>query len=95
MFLARRWIDGVPLHEPKGLSDGTLVPPLPRSGMSPAFRSHVHRVEATRYLFNYGPNFYDRIMPSTAGDRDFTPALAVTRTTRETARSTGFIPKTT
>jgi len=42
------------------LSDGTLVPPLPQSGMGfPNIPGVTYTgLKTTRYLFDYGPNFY-------------------------------------
>jgi hypothetical protein len=43
------------------LSDGTLVPPLPQSGMGfPNIPSVTYTgLKTTRYLFDYGPGFYE------------------------------------
>jgi hypothetical protein len=42
-------------------SDGTLVPPLPQSGMGfPSIPGVTYTgLKTTRYLFNYGPGYYD------------------------------------
>ncbi|HYS08641.1 MAG TPA: alpha/beta hydrolase domain-containing protein, partial [Myxococcales bacterium] len=79
MFLALdAWIDGVPpppSRRPR-LSDGTLVPPLPQSGMGFPNIPGVTYVglKTTRYLFNYGPNFYTTgIMTINPPVIDFTP----------------------
>ncbi len=42
------------------LSDGTLVPPLPQSGMGfPSIPGVTYTgLKTTRYLFDFGPNFY-------------------------------------
>jgi len=63
MFLALdAWIDGVPPPASRNprLSDGTLVPPLPQSGMGfPNIPGVTYTgLKTTRYLFNYGPDFY-------------------------------------
>ena len=79
MFLALdAWLDGVPpppSRNPK-LSDGTLVPPLPQSGMGfPNIPGVTYTgLKTTRYLFNYGPDFYTTgIMTINPPVIDFTP----------------------
>jgi len=57
------WTNGTPppaSRVPK-LSDGTLVPPLPQSGMGfPNIPGVTYTgLKTTRYLFNYGPGFYE------------------------------------
>jgi Alpha/beta hydrolase domain len=49
-----------PPSEVPRLSDGTLVPPLPQSGLGfPPIPGVVYNgLKTTRYLANYGPNFY-------------------------------------
>jgi hypothetical protein len=49
-----------PASQVPKLSDGTLVPPLPRAGMGfPAIPGVAYDgLKTTRYLFNYGPHFY-------------------------------------
>jgi hypothetical protein len=46
------------------LSDGTLVPPLPQSGMGfPSIPGVTYNgLMTTRYLFDYGPRFHEGIM---------------------------------
>jgi hypothetical protein len=64
LFLALdAWTNGVapPDSRVPRLDDGTLVPPLPQSGMG---FPHIPGVtytglKTTRYLFNYGPGYYD------------------------------------
>ncbi len=48
------------------LSDGTLVPPLPQTGMGfPAIPGVAYNgLKTTRYLFNYGPGFYATGIPT-------------------------------
>jgi hypothetical protein len=48
------------------LSDGTLVPPLPQKGVGfPNIPGVVYNgLKTTRYLFNYGPNFYATGIPT-------------------------------
>ncbi len=75
LFLALdEWSNGTPpppSRVPK-LSDGTLVPPLPQSGVGfptipnpfpadvpPRPTVTYTGLKTTRYLFNYGPNYYD------------------------------------
>ena len=79
MFLALdAWIDGVPppaSRRPR-LADGTLVPPLPQAGMGfPSIPGVTYTgLKTTRYLFNYGPNFYTTgIMTINPPVIDFTP----------------------
>ncbi|MCA1827941.1 MAG: hypothetical protein LC689_13520 [Myxococcales bacterium] len=63
LFLALdAWIDGVPpppTRVPR-FADGTLVAPLPQSGMGFPSIPNVTYVglKTTRYLFDYGPDFY-------------------------------------
>jgi len=63
LFLALdAWLDGVPpppTRVPR-LDDGTLVPPLPQSGMGfPSIPGVTYTgLKTTRYLFDYGPDFY-------------------------------------
>lgn len=54
-----------PSQVPK-LSDGTLVAPLPQSGMGfPNIPNVTYTgLKTTRYLFNYGPNFYATWIPT-------------------------------
>jgi len=49
-----------PASQVPKLSDGTLVPPLPQAGMGfPNVPGVAYNaLKTTRYLFNYGPNFY-------------------------------------
>lgn len=64
LFLALDdWTNGIlppPSRVPK-LSDGTLVPPLPQSGMGfPNIPGVTYTgLKTTRYLLNYGPDFYE------------------------------------
>jgi hypothetical protein len=64
LFLALdEWSNGTkppPSRVPR-LSDGTLVPPLPQSGMGfPNIPGVTYTgLKTTRYLFDYGPNFYE------------------------------------
>jgi len=48
------------------LADGTLVPPLPQSGMGfPNIPGVTYAgLKTTRYLFNYGPNFLAAGIPT-------------------------------
>src|SRR5262249_26655495 len=48
------------------LSDGTLVPPLPQSGMGfPIIPGVTYTgLKTTRYRFNYGPDFYQTFIPT-------------------------------
>jgi Alpha/beta hydrolase domain len=48
------------------LSDGTLVPPLPQSGVGfPSIPAVTYTgLKTTRYRFNYGPNFYQNFIPT-------------------------------
>jgi hypothetical protein len=48
------------------LRDGTLVPPLPQSGVGfPNIPGVTYTgLETTRYRFNYGPNFYETNIPT-------------------------------
>jgi hypothetical protein len=48
------------------LSDGTLVPPLPQSGVGfPSIPGVTYTgLKTTRYRFNYGPNFYQTFVPT-------------------------------
>ena len=50
-----------PPSEVPRLSDGTLVPPLPQSGVGfPHIPDVVYNgLKTTRYLLNYGPHFYE------------------------------------
>jgi alpha/beta hydrolase family protein len=64
LFLALdQWSNGIPPPASRvpRLADGTLVPPLPRSGMGfPSIPNVTYTgLKTTRYLFNYGPNFYE------------------------------------
>jgi hypothetical protein len=54
-----------PSQVPK-LSDGTLVPPLPQTGMGfPNIPGVAYNgLKTTRYLFNFGPNFYSTGIPT-------------------------------
>jgi hypothetical protein len=54
-----------PSQIPK-LSDGTLVPPLPQSGVGfPNIPGVTYTgLKTTRYRFNYGPNFYQTFIPT-------------------------------
>ena len=69
LFLALDdWVNGTappPSRVPK-LADGTLVPPLPQSAVG---FPHIPGVtytglETTRYLFDFGPNFYETGVPT-------------------------------
>jgi hypothetical protein len=79
MFLALdAWVDGVPPPPSRipRLADGTLVPPLPQSGMGfPSIPGVTYvGLKTTRYLFNYGPNFYTTgIMTINPPVIDYTP----------------------
>jgi Alpha/beta hydrolase domain len=48
------------------LKDGTLVPPMPQSGMGfPKIPGVTYTgLKTTRYRFNYGPNFYQTFIPT-------------------------------
>jgi hypothetical protein len=48
------------------LRDGTLVPPLPQSGVGfPQIPGVTYTgLKTTRYRFNYGPNFYQTFIPT-------------------------------
>src|SRR5436190_22949192 len=64
LFLALDdWTNGTPPPASRvpRLSDGTLVPPLPQSGMGfPSIPGVTYTgLKTTRYLFDYGPGFYD------------------------------------
>lgn len=54
-----------PSQVPK-FSDGTLVPPLPQSGVGfPNIPGVTYTgLKTTRYRFNYGPNFYQTFIPT-------------------------------
>jgi len=71
LFIALdHWSNGIPpppTRVPR-LSDGTLVPPIPQSGMGfpdipdpfrPGFNVTYTGLKTTRYLFDYGPGFYE------------------------------------
>ena len=79
LFLALDdWTNGTPPPTSRvpRLSDGTLVPPLPQSGMGfPSIPGVTYTgLKTTRYLFDYGPGFYETgiatvnppVFPSTA-----------------------------
>ncbi len=57
------WVDGrrMPGTEVPRLYNGTLVPPLPQSGMGfPTIPGVTYTgLKTTRYLFDYGPGYYD------------------------------------
>lgn len=55
-----------PASQVPKLSDGTLVPPLPQTGMGfPAIPGVAYNgLKTTRYLFNYGPGFYATGIPT-------------------------------
>jgi alpha/beta hydrolase family protein len=69
LFIALdEWLDGTPppaTRVPR-LADGTLVPPLPQAGMG---FPHIPGVtytglKTTRYLFDYGPDYYTTGVPT-------------------------------
>jgi alpha/beta hydrolase family protein len=55
-----------PASQVPKLSDGTLVPPLPQTGMGfPAIPGVIYNgLKTTRYVFNYGPHFYTTGIPT-------------------------------
>jgi hypothetical protein len=65
LFLALDdWVNGIappPSRVPK-LADGTLVPPLPQSGMGfPSIPGVTYTgLKTTRYLLDYGPDYYTK-----------------------------------
>jgi hypothetical protein len=71
LFLALgEWTNGTPPPASRvpRLADDTLVPPLPQSGMGfptipdpfrPGFAVTYTGLKTTRYLFDYGPDFYE------------------------------------
>jgi alpha/beta hydrolase family protein len=69
LFLALdAWLDGTlpPATRVPRLADGTLVPPLPQSSVG---FPHIPGVtytglKTTRYLFDYGPNYYTTGVPT-------------------------------
>jgi hypothetical protein len=75
------------------LSDGTLVPPLPQSGMGfPNIPGATYTgLKTTRYLFDYGPGFY------TTGIATLNPPLAIAPYQDNPANGPiypSFVPKT-
>jgi hypothetical protein len=69
LFIALdQWLDGTPppaTRVPR-LADGTLVPPLPQAGMGfPSIPNVTYTgLKTTRYLFNYGPDYYTTGVPT-------------------------------
>ena len=69
LFIALdEWTNGTlppPSRVPR-LSDGTLVPPLPQSGMGfPSIPSVTYTgLKTTRYLLDYGPDYYTTGIPT-------------------------------
>jgi len=69
LFIALdEWLDGTPppaTRVPR-LADGTLVPPLPQAGMGfPSIPGVTYTgLKTTRYLFNYGPDYYTTGVPT-------------------------------
>ncbi|MBZ5628951.1 MAG: hypothetical protein LAO06_08805 [Acidobacteriia bacterium] len=69
LFIALdQWLDGAPpppTQVPR-LFNGTLVPPLPQSGMGfPNIPGVTYTgLKTTRYLLDYGPGFYDTGIPT-------------------------------
>jgi Alpha/beta hydrolase domain len=69
LFLALdAWLDGTlpPATRVPRLADGTLVPPLPQAGMGfPNIPGVTYTgLKTTRYLFNYGPDYYTTGVPT-------------------------------